>query len=128
MNKILIRIAILILLLLALYIKTASAFAPAPDPTVLANLPVPEIIKHFSTQYNVSYSEMYETVKCESSFNTKAIGDNNGSFGISQINLRWNPEVTKEQAFDPVFAAEFMAKKFSQGKADRWTCWRKIYQ
>jgi hypothetical protein len=101
-------------------------YARAPTRT-LQEYSVPELVAHFASQYSVSEKQMLATMKCESSLNPKAIGDHNTSFGISQIHLPAHPDVTKEQAFDPVFASEFMAKNFAQGNQKAWTCWRLLY-
>lgn len=85
-------------------------------------------------KHNVSFEQMWKTVLCE---NPPLIPDLqsrwvvNGvrekSYGISQIHLPSWPNVSYEQAIDPQFSAEFMALRFSEGLAHRWTCWRKIY-
>lgn len=100
--------------------------AQAPDRT-LQDYSVQELIKHFATKYQVSESRMSATIRCESSFNPNAIGDGGKSFGLSQIYLPAHLSTTREQALNPVYAVEFMAKKFSENKARLWTCHRNIY-
>lgn len=46
------------------------------------------------------------------------------SWGNSQIHLPDHPEVTKKQAQDPFFAANFMAKSISEGHIGWWSCAR----
>lgn len=74
---------------------------------------------------------MINTINCEDvTWNPKKQSDivRNGkqeeSYGLAQINLPSNPNVTLEQAQDPNFAIKFMAKNMSIGKASMWTCWR----
>lgn len=67
-------------------------------------------------------------MKCESSFNENAVGDNGNSFGLVQIYLPAHPEITREQALDKEFAVKFMAEQFSQGNARIWTCYRIQYK
>ena len=86
----------------------------------------------YAKQYGVDPHKMVETIECETDFsNVQSDITQNGvredSWGIAQINLRWHPNVTKQQALTPEFAVEFMAKMFSQGKAERWTCFRSLY-
>lgn len=71
---------------------------------------------------------MTNVIFCESSNNPKAIGDGGTSFGLSQIHLPAHPHITKEQAFKPEYAIEFMAKEMSKGNAWKWSCWKKLYR
>lgn len=102
---------------------------------------VEEIYKEAAKKHGVSEHKMLVTMRCESfggvyniqsqhrySFSDPArgifIGEQEMSFGPSQIHLPDHPHVTREQAEDPYFAAEFMAKAFASGKASWWTCYR----
>ena len=81
--------------------------------------------KYSSIILNVTWCEShYKNVQSDIIYN----GSREDSWGIAQINLRWHPEVTKEQALDPEFAIDFMAKRIEAGKAVEWTCWRSLYQ
>ena len=78
--------------------------------------------------------EMVETIRCESEFDPgvqsrhiRKDGTREKSYGLSQIHIPSWPEVKIEQAKDPIFAVTFMAKRFKEGKEDRWTCHRKLY-
>lgn len=90
------------------------------------------IVRAYAVKWGVSGDEMWQTTLCENpSLDPKKRSDvilKNGvhenSWGNSQINLYWHPEVTKEQAQDPFFAADFMGEYFSKGKMSQWTCWR----
>lgn len=50
------------------------------------------------------------------------VGDREQSFGLVQIHIPAHPSITKEQAKDPEFALEFLAKNLAAGKAGMWTC------
>lgn len=100
---------------------------------------IEEEYKRAAEKYGVSFEQMWRTVsECENitldptlqSWHPDPTGPNGreDSWGLSQIHLPSNPEVTREQAQDPAFSAEFMAKKFSEGLAHRWTCWRMLYR
>ncbi len=54
-------------------------------------------------------------------------GERERSYGLAQINLPSNPNVTLSQAQDPDFAIQFMAKNISSGRANMWSCYRKLY-
>lgn len=49
-----------------------------------------------------------------------AAGIREKSYGVAQIHLPDNPSVSYEQAINPDFSVEFMAKKFSEGRASMW--------
>lgn len=70
---------------------------------------------------------MTSVVGCESSFNPKAVGDNGTSFGLAQIHLPAHPHITKEQAFDPYFALNFMASEMKAGRSWKWTCYKLLW-
>lgn len=93
-------------------------------------------IEEVALAYNVNPDKMYGTIaECENiplDPDLQSYHVSNGvreqSYGLAQIHLPSNPEVSKEEAQDPEFAIEFMAQKFQDGKAERWTCYRKKYQ
>ena len=102
---------------------------------------IAELVNANAIKYGVSASKMMNTIECESSYknvqSSHILGvghkaaDKNGredSWGISQINMYWHPEVSKKQALDPYFAVQFMARQFSLGKASEWSCYRLKYQ
>jgi hypothetical protein len=53
-------------------------------------------------------------------------GDREQSFGLAQIHVPVH-DTTYEQAIDPEYAIDFMAKSFANGKASWWTCYGMIY-
>jgi hypothetical protein len=130
-------------LLNSLFISTLLIFTPISNASgpILAEAPKvvttvnsspntstpQELIHKYATKYNVSESQMLATLKCESGFNASANGDNNTSHGIAQINLPSHPSVTHEEAHDPDFAIEWMAKQFSLGHQRIWSCYNILY-
>lgn len=89
---------------------------------------VPALVDFYATKYGVSKEVMNTVVKCESNYNPNAVGDNGNSFGVSQIHLpSWGGAITEEQARDPRFALDFMAKHLSEGRGRLWTCYRMFY-
>lgn len=74
----------------------------------------------------------FETLRCESGFRNRQseIPDPRGpngyedSWGIAQIHLPDHPNVTRAQALDPAWAAEWAAEQFAAGNAHLWTCYR----
>lgn len=70
--------------------------------------------------------------KCESGLSSSAVGDRNSSFGIWQIHCPVgggcsrvvHPDITKDEALDPVISTNWAVKKFTAGGAGIWTCAR----
>lgn len=88
---------------------------------------ISELIHQKSLKYNVSEAVINTVVRCESSFNPSAVGDNGTSFGLVQIHQPSHPNITKQQAFDPDFALEFLASELSKGNGRIWTCYRLLF-
>ena len=81
---------------------------------------------------------MNQIISCESNYNVRLqpnhhykkdrphegvfAGEREKSFGLVQIHLPAHPEVTYEQAVDPEFAIEFLAKGIKNGEIGKWTC------
>ena len=63
-------------------------------------------------------------INCESGGDPKAVGDHGTSFGLVQINLPSHPEISREQAEDPVFALKYLQTELKAGRGNQWTCYR----
>lgn len=70
--------------------------------------------------------------KCESNLNHNAVNinkDNSQDRGLFQINSKWHPKVSDDDAFDPTFSAKFFCKAFKNGNLSWWNatkkCWDK---
>lgn len=88
-----------------------------------------KIIQELETQaqkYGVSSDVMKTVVNCESQYNRYALGDGGKSRGLVQIHSGYH-DVSDEDAYDPAFALEFLAKNLAQGNGKLWTCHRMNY-
>ena len=81
-------------------------------------------IDEVAEQYNVNPQVMHKVIKCESSYNPNALGDGGKSRGLVQIHSDYH-DVSDEDAYNPQYAIEFLARMLSQGKGNLWTCYRK---
>lgn len=119
---------------------TASTLAVAP---VHYEAPKPktisELIHDNAVKYGVSEWLMTEIIRNESRNKPTAKGDADyvckrtgqisPSYGLVQISSCWHPEVTYEQATNPAFAIEFLAKGIAAGKCrSEWTTCRALIQ
>jgi surface antigen len=77
--------------------------------------------KTIAEAYGVSFDIMNKIIENESKWNPDAIGDNDNSYGLIQIHLPSHPEITKEQALNPEFALDFLAKEIKAGREWQWT-------
>ena len=50
------------------------------------------------------------------------------SWGVVMIHLPDHPDITKEQALDPNFSVDFLAKSIRIGRGNWWTCFRLHYK
>lgn len=99
------------------------------------------LIDKYAKKYGVSAHIMKRVMDCETGgdYTNPAIqsrvrysysdpsrgiykGQQERSYGFSQIHVPdWN--ITKEQASNPEFAVEFMARKFAKDKHEYWSCY-----
>ena len=90
---------------------------------------VRQIIVKAATVWATPATPILHTAMCESRLNPLATNhtDREYSVGIAQINLKAHKHITKAQAKDVEFAANFMAENFSKGRQSMWTCHTKLY-
>lgn len=81
-----------------------------------------------ATAYHLNINHFVSTIACESNFVVDEVGDNGTSFGIVQIHLVAHPDVSKEEALDPIFALDWAARQWSIGNEKIWTCYRQLYK
>jgi len=139
MIKNLIKGLMIAILLVSSFHYTAADVEPLPPPEPLT---VQELVAKYSVEYKVSAKIMMAVIKCE---NTeldpdlqsrlkykknnrwgKPAGSYEQSYGLVQIHLPDNPDVSYEEATDPEFAIEFLAQKLKTGRGGMWTCYRKL--
>ena len=94
---------------------------------ITPNTKIVEKIYFYSNKYSVPADVIMNVVSGESGFNVCAKNPNEESYGLAQIFLTAHPEITKEQACDPDFALEFMAKNISLGRGNMWTVYHNLY-
>lgn len=96
---------------------------------------IDDLIHQTVTKYGLNYQHFYATLDCESEgFKDVAIQSQvpdrsspNGleqSYGISQVFLPEHPDITKEQAIDPVWAINYAGELFSEGKEHQLHCYK----
>ena len=92
-----------------------------------------------ANKYGVSAGLMDEIIGCESQWNVSLqsyahytaknvpkgfkVGDREQSWGLVQIHLPAHPNITKAQALNPVFAANFLAENIAAGNPEAWSCY-----
>ena len=113
-----------------IYVAHAEDVVPKEVKIEIVYNWTPERIKQEAQEqaekYNVPFKEMWDTILCESGASTtiqshyvRKNGTREQSFGLAQIHLPDHNDVTYEQAIDPVFALNFMAKNWHNV---RWYC------
>jgi peptidoglycan hydrolase-like protein with peptidoglycan-binding domain len=72
-----------------------------------------DVVKAEAKKYGVDWSIVAGLIKQESQFDPGAVGYiDTHDMGLGQINLTSHPDVSVEQAFDTVFAVDYMADRF----------------
>lgn len=79
-----------------------------------------------ATAYHLSIPHFLATIGCESHWDSQAIGDHGQSYGIVQIYLPAHKDITGAEALDPIFALNWAAEEWSEGRAYEWTCEREL--
>lgn len=99
------------------------------------------LLRKKADEYGVSYYVMNAVVKCETAGTYDPsipsghvyhagnvprgykVGDKEDSHGLVQIHLPAHRHVTYEQATNPEFAADFLARNLAVGRGSMWTCY-----
>lgn len=88
-------------------------------------------MRSYAAHAGVSGDDVWATIQCEDPTLDPAIqsgdyknGVRENSWGLAQINLDAHPNITKAQATDPFFAADYITKEFSVDEQTQWTCWK----
>jgi hypothetical protein len=91
--------------------------AEEPPPTLK------EQAQQIAIDHNISFEIMDKIITDESKWEPNPIGHNDGgkSAGIAQIYLPSHPEITKEQALDPLWAINWVADEIKVGREWQWT-------
>lgn len=82
-------------------------------------------IEKKAAEYGKSAARLKKIVKCESGYDTDVQSQHmlsygqEKSFGLAQIHLPDHPSVSYEEAIDPAFAIDFLAKNVDRVK---WSC------
>lgn len=96
-----------------------------------------DLVEKYSNKYGVSYALMNAIIDTENinrapklqsslyyNFTNERLGiykeERERSFGLVQINLHYNSNITYEQATDPEFSIEFLARALSNGNHSWW--------
>jgi hypothetical protein len=92
-----------------------------------------ELLIRTADKYGIDWKPLYEVVKCESagtfdptiqSYYTYPNGGREQSYGICQYHLPDHPDMTREQAEDPAYCLDRMAREWSEGKQNKWSCFK----
>lgn len=105
---------------------------PVAYAAPLATSTLMEMAAQTASEYHLDLKKFDGTIQCESGWNPTVqsayktpSNELEDSWGLVQINLEENPTVTKQEALDPEFALQFMAKEWVDGNASHWTAYRK---
>lgn len=124
----LVATASVVIALLVVPSTTLTYEAPPQEPKPpRSKSEIIQLILDIAEKHGIDGEQFLETAKCESSLRPSVVGDGGESYGLFQIHIVSHPTVEPQQALDPVWATEWSAKKWAEGKASMWTCARLLY-
>jgi hypothetical protein len=92
---------------------------------------VKEFARDVAKESDLNVQKFLHTLNRENGFNATGQsnyvdknGDREDSWGACQLNLHFNPTITREQAENPAFCIPFMAEEWSKGRAWKWSAWK----
>jgi len=92
---------------------------------------IEEIIKYIARNEGIDPSLALRVAKCENSkLDPKAINTNSDGSrdrGIFQINEKWHPEISDEDAFDPATSTKFFCRRVKEGFLSDWDASKKCW-
>lgn len=152
--RLLTKICVFTLILSCLYFPQVKyvSHSPTPPKPVYASQTIEkpvvvEVVKEWTKedtmrvidlkawQYDVDATLLKRIIECESGGDMASTtiqsrhykdGIREQSFGLVQIHLPSNPDMTYEQAIDPNFSIDYLAKQLSKGRGYLWTCYRML--
>lgn len=90
-----------------------------------------ELIKQTAKKYGINQNLAVKVAECESNLNPQAININAPDSidrGLYQINSKWHPHITDEQAFDPQFSTNFFCEAVKAGNLKWWDASKKCWE
>lgn len=101
---------------------------------------IEEYIKQVAIDHGLNVERFLYTAKCESGFNPKIqsqhtysnerygpVGSQEQSYGLWQIHLPAHPDISKEQALDPIWSTDWAADEWVAGRQSQWSCYKDAY-
>lgn len=89
---------------------------------------IKEAVVYVSRQYGGNFNELFETIKCESSFKHDGnFGDHGAAYGIAQFHKPTFERYCQGDYFSIKDQLICMAQMFNKGMQANWTCWKHLY-
>lgn len=112
----------------AITVQTAQALElPPPTPKPLSTAELVALATSTAKKYGLNADHFVKVISCESGWDPNITGDHGESIGIAQIHLPDHPNISRENALDPVWSINWMAKEWRADRAYEWTCWLDYY-
>jgi len=110
--------------------KTPTEAISKPTEDFTDKVYIAKLVNEYADFYGVDRRTMHLIVSNESGYNHKAYVQHDGghnwqAYGLAQINMKfWGSKITPEQAKNPHFALDFLARKIKAGDGELWTTYR----
>jgi len=97
----------------------------------LGKITIAAIIRSVAATEEVDPDLAVKVAKCESNLSPTAVNmnrDGSQDRGLFQINDKFHPEVSNQEAFDIVLSTRFFCKAFKAGNLSWWNCTKDCWE
>ena len=114
--------------------KSCAAKIDGQEVKLPAKTETPKIAKikkriaDVSQKYGLDYDQLNAVIQCESSLRTDQYGDSMKAFGIAQFHKETFDLFCNGDYYNYEAQLDCMGKMFSQGLANHWSCFKKLYK
>lgn len=120
------------LLLPSTIISDYSEATQNPISTLSENPTVYEVkqaISYVAKKYLIDESEFMQTIKCESEFNVKAVGDSGKAYGPAQFHKPTFNQYCKGDYYSAKDQLICMAEMWAKNPLNKfhWSCWKNYF-
>lgn len=84
-------------------------------------------IANLSHKYGLDYDQLHDVLQCESNLMPDRYGDSGLAFGIAQFHKETFDQFCSGDYYNTDDQLVCMAKMFKKGKANHWSCFRRLY-
>lgn len=105
-------------------VLSVPTITPIAEATTLSSADLQAYASSTAQNASLDPIKFTKVIGCESLWDSSAVGDSGSSIGLVQIHLPAHPDITKEEALDPLFSIQWMAIQWKLGRQNAWSCYK----